>query len=127
MGSHVKPLPRGHAGMPGKLIINVICGVTKERLLLVHEGFPRVTDCGREILIPSFCNGNDWVSNSCIFPFFHYIFFIRAQRFMQSGCMPYCIFQKTSRCLLTEGVCKMLRVMALLRYPGTAAHVLPCC
>lgn len=53
--------------MPGKLIISVTCGRSKERFLLIHEGFPRVTDCGREVLVPSFSDGRDWLSH-CISP-----------------------------------------------------------
>jgi len=56
--------------MPGKLMISVMCGVPEERLLLIHEGFPRGIGCGRGILIPSFCNGSDRLSNCWLFPLF---------------------------------------------------------
>lgn len=55
--------------MPGKLIISVTCGRSKERFLLIHEGFPRVIECGREVLVPSFPDGRNWMSNCCVSPF----------------------------------------------------------
>ena len=55
--------------MPGKLIIGVTCGGSKERFLLIHEGFPRVIDCGREVLVPSFSDERNWMNNCCVSPF----------------------------------------------------------
>lgn len=69
VGSHVKRLPGGHGEMPGKLIISVTCGGSEERFLLIHEGFPRVIDWRREILVPSFCDGRNWMSSCCRSPF----------------------------------------------------------
>lgn len=44
-------------------------GVSQERFLLIHEGVSRVKDCGRGVLVPSFSDGRDWISNCCVFSF----------------------------------------------------------
>lgn len=95
--------------MPGKLMISVMRGVPEERLLLIHEGFPRGIGSGRGILIPSFCNGSHRLSNCCLFPFSHCVSLkLRVPCFLQSSCRSCCVFQKTDRLLLVEMVCKLL-------------------